>query len=162
MKAGGPPGTHAPPNLGLKFLLGGAPSLSPSSAAEGPAPGRRGLQCYAGRVQIVVQGRRTTSHAPGGRRAWPRARPPQPPPPPPDASRWLPSALGRSGSSEATLFWGPRCPSTSPGRVAGPRQGRDRFHPPGPLAAGCEVGGGPGGRRGRGAAAPESSGEAAA
>lgn len=47
--------------------------------------------------------------------------------PPPESPAGGCSRPGRSGSSEATLLWGPRRPSTSPGRVAGPRRGPEQL-----------------------------------
>lgn len=141
MQAGGPTGS-SPARLQPR-----APS------GWGPASGGRGLQCSAGRVRADVRGESATSHAPGGRgrglagrvRAVVRGESATSHAPGgrgvaegevPAAARAVPppespaggcSRPGRSGSSEATLLWGPRRPSTSPGRVAGPRRGPEQL-----------------------------------
>lgn len=94
--------------------------------------GGRGRQCYASRVRAVSTGRelRHTLQAEEGRgqERGPRSRRRR------RLSRFQVATVGpgRSGSSEVTLFWGPRRPSTSPGRVAGPPLGRDQVYSAGP------------------------------
>uniref|UniRef100_A0A5F9DJR4 Golgin subfamily A member 5 n=1 Tax=Oryctolagus cuniculus TaxID=9986 RepID=A0A5F9DJR4_RABIT len=89
--------------------------------------------------------------AAGGRGAWPGARPPRPPAPQPESPAEPAVDCCRSGSSEGTLFWGPRRPSTSPGRSNGVPAVYSAVALRGPAAEGLR----PRGASTCGAAAPE-------
>lgn len=96
-----------------------------------------------------LHAKRAASHAPGGRRAWPGARPPQPPAPPPESlsgSCCRPGPLRQLGSHSVLGSSPPFHVSRKSSRAAAG---------PGPgllcralLPPAAELGGGPGGRRG--------------